>query len=182
MAKDGIIVYSSRTGFTKRYAEYLAEELNYDIKPAQKANLFRVSCYPVVIYGGGLHHNKIDGIQGLIDGNEYLGDQTLIVYSVGLSSVTPDILRELKTRNIPDFLEEQVFFQALPGGLRRQDTMGEGPMAKKVEFYRKKREEGRKLTRGDMIALSIADGEGRDQDRFDPKTCEDIIIAAKSHI
>ena len=73
MAKDGIIVYTSRTGFTQRYAEYLAEELNYDIKPARKANLFRVSCYPVVIYGGGLHHNKIDGIQGLIDGNEYLG-------------------------------------------------------------------------------------------------------------
>ena len=182
MAKDGIIVYTSRTGFTQRYAEYLAEELNYDIKPARKANLFRVSCYPVVIYGGGLHHNKIDGIQGLIDGNEYLGDQTLIVYSVGLSSVTPDILREIKARNIPDFLDEQVYFHALPGGLSRKDTMGDSVMAKKVESYRQKRDEGRKLTRGDIIALSIADGEGPDQDRFDPKACADIITAARNRI
>ena len=76
MAKDGIIIYSSQTGFTKRYAEYMAEELDYDIKPVRKANLFRVSCYPVVIYGGGLHHNRIDGIRGLVEGSEYLGDQT----------------------------------------------------------------------------------------------------------
>ena len=84
MAKDGIIIYSSQTGYTKRYAEFLAEQLNYDIKPVRKANLFRVSCYPVVIYGGGLHHNRIDGIRGLVDGYEYLGDQTLIVFSTSV--------------------------------------------------------------------------------------------------
>ena len=182
MAKDGIIVYSSRTGFTKRYAEYLAKQLDYDVKPVKKANLFRVSCYPVVIYGGGLHHNKIDGIKGLIDGSEYLGDQTLIVFSVGLSSVNEDIIRDIKTRNIPDFLLENTFFKALPGGLARADTLPGGPMAEKVAYYRQKRDEGKTLTRGDTIALSIADGSSPDQDRFNPELCEEIISVARRHL
>lgn len=182
MAKDGIIIYSSRTGFTKRYAEYLAEQLNYDIKPVQKANLFRVSCYPVVIYGGGLHHNRIDGIKGLVEGSEYLGDQTLIVYSVGLSSVNEDIVRDIKTRNIPDFLAENTFFKALPGGLSRKDTQPGGIMADKVAFYRQKRDDGKKLTRGDSIALAIADGTSPDQDRFNPEACEEIINVARRHL
>ena len=60
--KEGIVLYSSRTGYSKRYAEHIAQELDYAIKPIQKANLFQVSCYPTVIFGGGLHHNRIDGI------------------------------------------------------------------------------------------------------------------------
>lgn len=182
MAKDGIIIYKTQTGFTRRYAEYLAEQLNYDIKPVNKANLFRVSCYPVVIYGGGLHHNKIDGIGGLLEGLEYLGEQSLIVYSVGLSSVNLDIVKELKRRNLPAFLRDEVFFKALPGGLARADTLPGGRVAKKVEFYRQKRAEGAELTRGDTLALAIADGEMPDQDRFNPEAAKDIIDAARRHV
>lgn len=181
MAKDGIIVYSSQTGYTKRYAEYLAEQLNYDIRPIRRANLFRVSCYPVVLYGGGLHHNHIDGIKGLLDGFEYLGDQTLIIFSVGLSSVNDDIIRDIKRRNLPDFLRESVFYKALPGGLSRKDAT-EGVMAKKVAFYREKRDEGGKLTRGDTIALAIADGTSPEQDRYNEHAADDIIAAARKHI
>lgn len=182
MAKDGIILYSSQTDYTRRYAEYLAEQLDYDIKPVRKANLFRVSCYPVVVYGGGLHHNKIDGIRGLIDGFEYLGDQSMIVFSVGLSSVNDDILRDIKRRNLPGDLHDSAFFKALPGGLSYADTQPGGRMAKKVEFYRKKRAEGGVLTRGDTIALAIADGEAAEQDRFNPDAAQDIIAAAKSKV
>lgn len=182
MAKDGIIVYASHTGYTKRYAQFLAEELNYDIKPIKKANLFRVSCYPVVIYGGGLHHNKIDGIKGLIDGYEYLGDQTLIVFSSGLASVNEDIIRDIKRRNLPEALQESVFYQALPGGLARKDTVEGAIMGKKVAFYREKRDAGKELTRGDKIALAIADGEQPDQDRYNEDAARDIIEAARNHV
>ena len=182
MAKEGIIIYSSQTGFTKRYAELMAEQLNFDIKPIQKANLFRVSCYPVIMYGGGLHHNRIDAIKGLMDGFEYLGDQSMIIFSVGLSSVNEDIIRDIKRRNLPDFLQDSIYFKALPGGLRRADTLAGGAMARKVEVYRGKRDEGRKLTRGDMIALAIADGERPEQDRFDPEAVRDLVIAAKQRV
>ncbi len=182
MAKDGIIVYSSTTGYTKRYAEYLAESLNYDIKPIRKANLFRISCYPVIVYGGGLHHNRIDGIKGLFDGYEYLGDQSLLVFSVGLSSMNDVIINDVKRRNIPDFLRDAILYQPLAGGLSRADTQPGGVLHDKVEFYRGKRAEGKKLTRGDTIALAIADGESPDQDRFNVESAADIIAASKKRV
>jgi len=86
--KEGIVLYSSRTGYTKRYAEYIAEQLGYAIKPINKANMFSVSCYPTIIYGGGLHHNNIDGIKGIQEGMKYFGDQNLIIFSVAWARST----------------------------------------------------------------------------------------------
>ena len=179
MAKDGIIVYNSRTGYTKRYAEYLAEELDFAIKPITKANLFKVSCYPVVIYGGGLHHNRIDGIEGLIEGFKYFGEQNLVVFSVGLASMNDDMIKQVIHKNFPDFLDGSFRFQPLPGGLMPEDCKAGSPVYDKINFYRQKRDEGKKLTRGDKIALSIADGETPGQNRFDTKACAPILVAAR---
>lgn len=178
--KEGIVLYSSRTGYTKRYAEYLAEELGYTIKPLQKANLFNVSCYPTIIFGGGLHHNNIDGIKGIQEGFKYFGDQNLILFSVGLASVNDDLIKQIKFKNFPDFMTGTYSYFALPGGLARKDTQPGGIMADKVTAYRQKRDEGKKLTRGDKIALAIDDGETPEQDRFDTAACQPILIAARA--
>ncbi|MBR2834963.1 MAG: hypothetical protein IKE43_04545 [Coriobacteriales bacterium] len=182
MAKDGIILYSSKTGYSKRYAEYLAEELDYTIKPIQKANLFNVSCYPVVIYGGGLKHNRIDGLRGIIDGFKYLGDQTLIIFSAGLASLNDDLIKQIKAHNFPEFMSDAYVYQPLPGGLHRKDCEGNGPVAKEVALYLQKRDEHKKLTRGDKLALAIAEGQTPDQDRFDTSACATIIQAARCHV
>lgn len=181
-SKEGIVLYTSRTGYTKRYAEYLAKELGYAIKPLHKANLFNVSCYPTIIYGGGLHHNNIDGIKGIIEGSKYFGDQNLIVFSVGLSSVNDDLAKQIKAKNFPDSMNGTFLYYALPGGLSRKDTQPGGAMAEKIELYRQKRTDGKKLTRGDKLALAIADGETAEQDRFDTAACEPIIMAARRHL
>ena len=182
MAKEGIVLYTTRTGYSKKYAEYLAEELDYTIKPIQKANLFNVSCYPVVIYGGGLKHNRIDGIKGITEGFEYLGDQTVIIYSVGLASMNDDLIRQIKLHNFPDYISDALFYQPLPGGLARKDCEGNGAVAREIELYRSKRAENKKLTRGDKLALAIADGQSPDQNRFDISACAPIIEAARNHV
>ena len=157
MAKDGIVLYNSFTGYTKRYAEYLAETLNYAIKPIQKANLFNVSTYPTIIFGGPLHHNRIEGISGIIEGCSYFGEQNLIVFSVGIASLNADLEKQIKMRNCGDLPVESFLYQALPGGLSYKDCQPGGKMGKLVETYRAKQAEGKKLTRGDKLALAIAD-------------------------
>ena len=181
MAKDGIVLYSTRTGYSRRYAEYIAQQLDYVVKPLKKANLFNVSCYPVVIYGGGLHHNRIDGIRGIIEGFKYFGEQTLIVYSVGLASLNDDLVKQIKLKNFPDFMEDAFYYFPLPGGLSRKDCSS-GPVADDVTLFRTKRDEKKKLTRGDKLALAIADGETPDQDRFDVSACAPIIEAARRRL
>lgn len=182
VSKEGIVLYTSRTGYTKRYAEYIAQELGYAIKPIQKANLFNVSCYPTIIYGGGLHHNNIDGIKGITEGFNYLGEQNLILFSVGLASVNDDLIKQIKAKNFPDSMMGTFFYHALPGGLSRKDTQPGGIMAEKIATYRQKRDAGKKMTRGDKLALAIADGEAAEQDRFDTAACAPILMAARRHL
>ena len=182
LKKDGIVLYASRTDYTKRYAEYLAKELGYVVKPVQKANMFSVSCYQTIIFGGGLHHNNIDGIQGIAEGLKYFGEQSLIVFSVGLASVNDELIKQIKIKNFGENFPGTFFYHALPGGLSFEDTQPGGRMADKIEVYRKKREEGKKLTRGDKLALAIADGETAPQDRFDIAACAPILAAASNRI
>ena len=73
-------------------------------------------------------------------------------------------------------------YYTLPGGLSYRDTQPGGAMAEKIATYRAKRDEGKKLTRGDKIALAIADGETAEQDRFDVSACAPIIMAARNHL
>ncbi|MCR4928580.1 MAG: flavodoxin domain-containing protein, partial [Lachnospiraceae bacterium] len=50
-----LVVYTSQTGFTQRYAEWLAEEMNADIinlKEAQKKEATFFDSYEAIIYGG----------------------------------------------------------------------------------------------------------------------------------
>ena len=152
--------------------EKLDRTFQYQIPPELEGRV-QAGTRVKIPFGGG---NRI------IDGYEYLGDQTLIVFSVGLSSVNDDIIRDIKRRNLPDFLQENVFFKALPGGLARKDTLPGATMAHKVDFYREKRAEGKTLTRGDMIALAIADGESPDQNRYDEGEASVIVNAARRHV
>ena len=50
-----LIIYTSQTGFTKRYAEWLAERMNGDLlelKDAQKKNMDFFEDYDAICYGG----------------------------------------------------------------------------------------------------------------------------------
>ena len=50
-----LIIYTTQTGFTKRYAEWLAERMNgdlLDLKDAQKKNMAFFEDYDAICYGG----------------------------------------------------------------------------------------------------------------------------------
>ena len=98
---------------------------------------------------------------------------------MGLASVNDELIKQIKAKNFPDFMEGTYFYHALPGGLSRSDTVEGAVMGSKVKTYREKRDAGKKLTRGDKIALAIADGETPEQDRFDTAACAPILAAAR---
>ena len=50
-----VVVYSSQTGFTKRYAEWLAEELGCQVVSLGDEPRFDASGFDVVVLGGWLH-------------------------------------------------------------------------------------------------------------------------------
>lgn len=61
MDKNILVLYKSSTGFTKRYAEWIAEALHCDLLPFKEAAVSRLSAYDTVIFGTRAHAEHIDG-------------------------------------------------------------------------------------------------------------------------
>ncbi len=47
----GIVLYCSQTGFTERYAQWIAKELGFDCAPAGKQKAAALSLYDAVVFG-----------------------------------------------------------------------------------------------------------------------------------
>ncbi len=58
-----IVVYHSKTGFTKKYAEWISEVLTCNIVELKKTDSSSLDSYDVVIFGGGLMAGQIGGLK-----------------------------------------------------------------------------------------------------------------------
>ncbi len=88
---NSIVIYKSKYGSTKQYAEWIAEELgcnNVDAKSVKASDLMQ---YDTIIYGGGLYAEIIAGVNLITKNIDKLKDKKLIVYTTG---ITPTDVRE----------------------------------------------------------------------------------------
>ncbi len=79
-----IVVYKSKYGYTKRYAEWIAEELSCDIK--ENAAFSDISGYDMIICGGGCYAGTINGSKLITKNLARLSGKKLILFAVGSSS------------------------------------------------------------------------------------------------
>lgn len=74
-----IVTYNSKTGFTKKYAEWIAKDLNCEAINA--AELKNISDYDVVIHGGWIMGGMIRGLENM----KKLNPSKLITFGVGFT-------------------------------------------------------------------------------------------------
>jgi menaquinone-dependent protoporphyrinogen IX oxidase len=101
-----IVVYKSKTGFTKRYAEWIAKDLGCEAVSADKVSAKELQPYQTVIYGGGITAGQIGGLKkfkGVIADN--LG-QKLIVFATGATPA--EVLKEKDTVKEANFTSEEL--------------------------------------------------------------------------
>lgn len=61
MSSNAIVIYRSKTGFTKKYGEMIAEELNCPIAEFKTVTAKTISQYDAVIFGSRAHAGRFDG-------------------------------------------------------------------------------------------------------------------------
>ena len=59
----GIVIFKGSTGFTQKYAQWIAEELNCDIVDWSNRKKIKFSDYETVIFGGRCYASSIDGLK-----------------------------------------------------------------------------------------------------------------------
>ena len=80
-----IVVYKSKYGSTKQYAEWIAEELSCDAVDEKNVKIDDLEKYDTIIYGGGLYAEVINGVILLTKNMDKLEGKKLIVYSTGIT-------------------------------------------------------------------------------------------------
>ena len=85
MSKTAVIYYS-KYGTTRRYAEWIASELEAELFDARKFKKKDLSRFDTIVYGGGIYAGGIKGIE-LITKNWYKGlsEKRVIVFAVGIT-------------------------------------------------------------------------------------------------
>jgi hypothetical protein len=127
-----IVVFKSTSGFTERYAAWIAEELGADLLCAEKADGAILAGYDLVIFGGCLHAVGISGI-GLIKRNlDALGARPILVFGVGASPWKEGIIGELEERNFTQDERSKIKLFYLRGGF---DFEKLGPLLKLMMIF-----------------------------------------------
>lgn len=76
-----LVTYQSKTGFTKRYAQWISEELSCECKELSAVNASEIASYELVIHGGWIMGGMVNGLEKV----KSYQPQKLIVFGVGFT-------------------------------------------------------------------------------------------------
>ncbi len=96
----GIILYTSKYGATKRYAEWLAAETGFDCIETKKAKIEDVIQYDAVILGGGIYASGISGLSFLKKNIGKLQGRKVIVFCDGASPFDEKAFQQIIDYNL----------------------------------------------------------------------------------
>ena len=111
-----IVIYKSKSGFVKNYAQWIAEELSADIFEVSKVNINMLTKYDTVVYGGSLHAVGIIGVKIITRNIDKLKDKRLIVFASGASPSSEEVIKEVKNNNFTQDQQTHIKFFYLRGG------------------------------------------------------------------
>lgn len=100
-----IVTYNSKTGFTKKYAEWIAEDLGCEVIPASE--LKNISEYDVIVHGGWIMGGMINGLEQL----RKLSPKKIVAFGVGFTK-TENYIETVKETN---HIEEMPTFYYVGG-------------------------------------------------------------------
>jgi len=111
-----LVLYYSNTGFTQKYAKWIAEELSVDIVDAKQSHAGMLFDYDTIIYGGGLYASHIGGLQLIIKNLDRLKGKKIIVFTTGASPAKEETTFDIQNKNFTPQQQQIIRFYYLRGG------------------------------------------------------------------
>lgn len=157
-----IVIYNSQTGFTKRYAQWIAEAAGADCVELSEAKKKSMDAYEAIVFGGWACAGSISKL-GWFKGNiDKWADKKLIAFCVGASPMeSPEIEPALK-RNFKEAELEKVSVFYCPGGFNYEKMSAPSKLAMKMfiktlKAKKSKTEEDEEMIRMISSSYDISD-------------------------
>lgn len=90
-----IVVYQSGTGFTAKYAQWIAEKLGCEAKEYKSVNTKELQAYDQVIYGGWIMAGTVVGYDKI----KALNLADVVVFGVGMTVSNDEITGKIAEQN-----------------------------------------------------------------------------------
>jgi len=103
--KKTLVIYKTKYGAAKKYAEWISEDLGCDLKDFDKMKKKDLEDYDVIVYGGGVHAGGIRGMDVYMKWlRKYLflvdnPKKTFIFFACGINVQNFDARAELRNVN-----------------------------------------------------------------------------------
>ncbi len=130
---NGIILYQSKYGATKKYVDWLKEKTDYDCVETKKAKIDLVQKYDVIVLGGGVYASGIAGLHFLKKNISSLSDKMIAVFAVGASPYDEKAILQIKELHFKDSLGTVPLFYCRGAWDEEKMTFGDRTLCKMLQ-------------------------------------------------
>lgn len=163
-----VVIYKTKYGATKTYAEWIGEKLGCPVFDAKEISDEILKKYDTIVYGGGLYAEVINGVRLITKKLDKLKGKKIVVFTTGITPLecrdyydkmvinknfTPDMLKQIRVFN---FLGKMVLDELSPVHRTALKTL------KKIMSAKESPSEMERL----LIELCDADGDFSDKDKI----------------
>ena len=120
----GIIIYQSKYGATRKYAEWIQAMTNFHCMETSKAQVGEVAQYETILLCGGVYASGIAGLSFLKKNIDKLKKNKLAILCVGASPYDESAFAEIKAHNLTGDLRDIPLFYGVGRPAQSFSTAG----------------------------------------------------------
>lgn len=163
-----IVIYNSQTGFTKRYAQWIAEAAGADCLELSSAKAKDLTGYEAIIFGGWACAGSIHKINWFKSHMNQWTDKKLIVFCVGASPIDNPKNEPTLKKNFKESELKKVNIFYCPGGFNYEKMSVSSKLMMKMFVKILKAKKDRTEARLEMIKTISASYDISDKKYIEP--------------
>lgn len=170
---NAIVIYKSKYGSTKAYAEWIAEALSCKAVEHKSVKIEDLRGYDTIVYGGGLYAEVIAGVSLITKNMEKLKDKKIAVFTTGITPL-----------NCRDYYDKMViqknFKNGVPKNIRVFNFLGKMVLSElslvhqtAIKALKKLMSDKQNPTEMERLLITLCDCDG---DFTDPNAISELLI------
>lgn len=163
-----VVIYNSQTGFTKRYAQWIAEAANADCFELSEAKKMPLSAYEAIIFGGWACAGSIRKLNWFKENMDQWADKKLIVFCVGGSPIENPEIEQFLTRSFREEELKKIGVFYCPGGFNYEKMSAPSKLMMKMFIKTLKAKKGKTEAEEEMVKMISSSYDISDKKYIEP--------------
>lgn len=109
-----LLIYKSKTGFTKRYAEWISQEIDCKVVDISNIENIDFKYYDLIVYGSRIYAGKVDGLDKI---RKLDLKNKLIIFATGATPKETTEIQNMWKNNLSETEQKNIKHFYIPAGL-----------------------------------------------------------------